>query len=273
MKYALFLCTFLLSGLICTGLLIFSPTASAHETGIFQINENAAEYLFIAGFRDESLFIGEPTIFTFLARFSPKKISRDLKNTKSSDIQVINTFHERIEVEISAGGEKKVFPIAGLIPQAGLTSYDVFFIPTSAGPYSFRIFGTAENTPIDITFRCISSTHENIMAANPDLESHELLSKQGEPTVARKFKSGGFPCPVDRKTVEVPPSDAPSLAELQEKIDSLNARAADLSKSGSAIKKLNRALYFGYGGVGVFILILIAVKLIKKYRRPRDSFY
>jgi hypothetical protein len=73
--------------------------------------------------------------------------------------------------------------------------YEAVFYPTVATTYSFRLFGTVENVPVDLTFACNPLGHVSVEDKNP-----VKLSAQ----VTRKALIGSFGCPAARSDAEFP---------------------------------------------------------------------
>ena len=93
---------------------------------------------------------------------------------------------ETLQVEIVVGNNTKVLQLEPAFGEPG--AYEAPFYPTVATTYTYRLFGTINNTPVDLAFTC-TPTGEAGEAA-PD-NSTEQVSEG----VVRKGIEGGYGCP------------------------------------------------------------------------------
>jgi hypothetical protein len=75
--------------------------------------------------------------------------------------------------------------------------YDAVFYPTVATTYSYRVVGTVNGTPFDVTFSCSPAGH----VATEDKSVVKVT-----PDVTRKGLRGSFGCPRSRGEAEFPPA-------------------------------------------------------------------
>lgn len=137
------------------------------------------DYELVIGFHNEPAYAGEPN-------------GLDLFVTNTKTNQKVNGLEETLKVELSWGDKKVELPVEAQWSEDG--AYTAYVIPTETGAYTWRIFGSIENTPVDVS-----------MTAGPDTFS-EIASKSSisfpaeEPTTseviaqvnqARMFGIGG----------------------------------------------------------------------------------
>ncbi len=174
----------LFATLMCIPLL-----ASAHERHVIRIGDKT--YALVVGLANEPVFVDDKSGFDLRLRLADPA---DPLNFSSPRLKPVENVETSLQVEISAGGKKKVFELEPAFRDAGL--YHATFIPTAATTYGFRLFGRLNATPVDLTFTCIAGEHPR-PAEN---RSEVKLS----PGVTRLFKSGAFECPAARSTVAFP---------------------------------------------------------------------
>lgn len=132
-------------------------TASAHG------HTEVGDYEIVIGFHNEPAYQGEPN-------------GLDLFVTNKTTKQPVNGLEETLKAELLYGTSTVELPIRAQWDEEGAYTADV--IPTEAGAYTWRIFGTIENTSVDVK-----------MTGGPDTFS-EIMSKAAvsfpaaEPTAA-----------------------------------------------------------------------------------------
>jgi hypothetical protein len=100
-----------------------------------------------------------------------------------------------LKVEVKAGPASRNFDLQPAFRAPG--RYEAFFFPTVATTYTFRVFGTVNQVPVDLTFSCNPTGH---VAAAEDRSVVRLSA-----TVTRKGQLGSFGCPEARTEAEFPP--------------------------------------------------------------------
>ena len=104
-------------------------TALAHES------RDIDDITMVVGFLDEPVFVGQ-------------KSGLDLHVTH--DGEPAEGLEGTLEAEVTFGDETRVLEISPAFGEPG--AYRSVFIPTAAGPYTFRIFGEIDGEPIDESF-------------------------------------------------------------------------------------------------------------------------
>lgn len=98
-------------------------------------------------------------------------------------------------VELIAGDHRKVLPLKTVWSAPG--HYEALFVPTASMPLSYRVFGTIDSIPFDVTFNC-KEAHD-MTAANTDMTRTDI-----SPGVIRLEKRGAFGCPMPRADLGFP---------------------------------------------------------------------
>jgi hypothetical protein len=106
----------------------------------------------------------------------------------------VDNLDKTLKVEVKAGPHVRVFDLKPTYGAPG--RYEVVFYPTVATTYRFRLFGTLDKIPVDLTFACNPLGHVSVEDKNfVKLTEH----------ITRKAQIGSFGCPTARGDVEFPP--------------------------------------------------------------------
>ncbi len=132
--------------LLTTGLVAFlalfglGQVVSAHGT------TQVGDYTLVIGFHDEPVYVGMPNAL-------------DLFVTNSKTNTKVNGLENTLKAEIIFGSSKEELM---LVPQEDLDgAYTAYVLPTRAGDYTWHIFGTIENTPVDVSMTSSPTTFES----------------------------------------------------------------------------------------------------------------
>ena len=110
-------------------------------------------------------------------------------------------------------------------------AYEVAFYPTVPTTFTYRIFGTINNTPVDLTFSCTPIGEVGATANNSTVQI-----SQG---VVRKGIEGGFGCPAPISEAGFPEpymsnyEITTKLEQLQSEIPSINSSAGSTATTGA----------------------------------------
>ncbi len=106
------------------------------------------------GFHNEPAYVGEPN-------------SLDLFVTDSKTGKGVNGLESTLKAEIIFGSNKKSLTIS---PQDGVDGgYTGAVIPTALGDYTWHIYGTIENTPMDVSMTSSPDTFVSVTAKTDDM--------------------------------------------------------------------------------------------------------
>lgn len=191
---------------LCGGALLVPHGANAHETQRFIIN--GTEYQFTVGSLNEPIVVDDKTGVDFrVAQYT--ETAGD--GGHGASLPPVEGLEETLQVELQAGDATKTLALSPVYNSPG--AYTAPFYPTIATTYTYRVFGTLEGTPIDLSFSCNPAGH---MEAEEDTSSVEI-----DENVTRTFKSGDFGCPLPKADMGFPePSaDVVTLAANTEEED------------------------------------------------------
>jgi hypothetical protein len=103
--------------------------ASAHEV------RDVAGYQLVVGFIDEPVYVGQKSGLEFFV---------------TQNEQPVEGLEETLQAEVTKDGQTRELPVEARFGEAG--AYESVFFPTSAGAYTFHIFGTIDGQSIDESF-------------------------------------------------------------------------------------------------------------------------
>jgi hypothetical protein len=189
-------------------LLSGTSTASAHERRTV-----AGKYVFVVGFLNEPPLVEEPN-------------GIDLRVTNAQTNEPVEGLEKTLKAEIIVGDQKKTVDLRARFGQKGAYTADI--IPTKAGTWVFRFFGTVEGTPVDERFESGPGRFNDVQPKS-DLQFPVQLPTLGELAQRR----AGTP--------EAPGQQAVSPADVQRALD----RAETARRTG---------LILGVLGIGVGLL-------------------
>lgn len=210
--------------------------AQAHE------HRDVGEYSIVVGFLNEPALAGEPNGLDL-------RVSRHTETSSGGDEHAageeeghsdeeeagtpVEGLEESLQAEVIVGGGAQTLPLE-LEPRFGQPgAYVAHFVPTRAGDYSFRIFGTIEGMEVDERF---DSGPETFSPVN-DVADLQF------------------------------PDKVPGVAEVHSAVDRLDERVAALESSGSGSTRENVALGLGAAGLIAGLAGLGAAGLV--LMRPR----
>lgn len=168
--------------------------ASAHETQEFEIG--GEHYQFVVGSLNEPVVVDDKT-GVYVSVTMPEH-SGMAANDHHGTAGAVEGLEETLQVEISAGDAKKVLDLAPIHGEAG--AYRAPFYPTVATTYSYRFFGTINDTPVDLTFSCNPAGH-----GTAEEDTNEVEISDG---VTRVSKTGAFGCPSPKEDMGFPEASA-----------------------------------------------------------------
>ena len=155
---------------------------------------------------------------------------------KNGDTPITGITDKDLTVEVSLGSArwdtKPLVPTAD--PDTGLGipgEYEMHFIPTAPGSYTFRIKGTVAGQAIE----------ESVTASDKTFDEVEAASEVEFPTAV------------------------PANSDLATKLESVSRRAAaDRTAADAAQSAANRALYVGVAGVALAVIVGLAGLLSRR---------
>lgn len=154
--------------------------AGAHQRELYNIG--GTDYLMVIGSLAEPVIVDDKTGFDFRIMVADPS---DMTNASAKGVTPFTELEKTLKLELVSGDKKKVQDISPVHGTPG--SYKTTFFPTAAITLTYRVFGTINNTPVDLSFTCNPA---GAVAAPEDRT--EVPMSEG---VIRKFKAGQFGCP------------------------------------------------------------------------------
>ena len=149
-----------------------------------------------------------------------------------------------LKVELAAGAKKEIL---ALEPSDGVRGgYSAIFIPTVQTTYSYRIFGTIDSDPIDLTFTCVPGEVSETAEDNSQVKLSNAITRLG--------KVGSFGCPAARSTQGFP-EPALSSYELNQSMQSL-AATVQMANQGAGRARALSLVGFGSGLAGLVVAVV-----------------
>ncbi len=164
--------------------------ASAHETRMYDIN--GVEYEFVVGSLNEPVIVDDKTGVSV-------EIVRDGAFLVGAQ--------DMLQVEMIAGDKSKVVSLSPVYGYEG--QYKSNFIATVPTTLTYRVFGTLENTPVDLSFTCNPAGHPQ---SEEDTSRTEISDN-----VFQTLKRGSFGCPQPKEAYGFP-EETPSSFEIQQAV-------------------------------------------------------
>jgi hypothetical protein len=162
----------------------------AHQRQWLQVGQT--EYLVVIGSLGEPVYTGDKSGVDLTVLIADPANPMD---SRAAKVKPVEGLEKTLRVEIKAGPHARILDLSPRYRAPG--QYDAVFYPTVATTYSYRVFGTLNGTPIDVTFACSPAGH--VAASDPS-----VVKVSAE--VTRKGLVGSFGCPRARREAEFPPA-------------------------------------------------------------------
>lgn len=192
--------------LLLLALMFIPAVSSAHQTQMYEIN--GVEYQMVIGSLNEPVIVDDKTGFSL-------DIIRDG--------QFFVGAQDSLQVELLSGDKSKVLNLSPVHGAEG--AYKAPFIATVPTTLTYRVFGTLENTPVDLSFTCNPAGH-------PQAEENTTATPISE-GVVQTLQRGAFGCPQAKEAFGFP-EEAPSAYTVQTAVADLQDAAEDQEENGSS---------------------------------------
>ena len=190
-----------------------TPQAFAHERQLYTIG--GQDYLIVIGSLNEPVFVDDKSgVDLRVLRADPN----NPLNSSAEGAAPVEGLEETLQVELGAGNVTRVLQLEPAFGEPG--AYEAPFYPTVATTLTYRLFGTINNTPIDLTFSCTPTGEAGAAADNSTVQISE--------GVVRKGIEGGYGCPAPLSDAGFPEplvsnnEIVTSLEQLRSEIQSMN---------------------------------------------------
>lgn len=181
--------------------LVVPVVASAHAHGTYKIGN--ATYNIVIGSLSEPIVVDDKTGLDLTVTKGPLTMSADGDMDNAAAATPVAGLESTLKLEISAGGQTKTFDISPAYGAPG--KYTTLFYPTAATTYTYRLKGTINDTPVDLSFSCLP---EGTPKAADD--HTEKVITDG---VTQLSYGGGFGCPTEKAKHGFPEKSA-SLVDV-----------------------------------------------------------
>ena len=157
-----------------------TPQAFAHQRQLYTIG--GQDYLIVIGSLNEPIFVDDKTgVDLRVLRADPN----NPMNSSAEGAAPVEGLEETLQIELGAGNVTRVLQLEPAFGEPG--AYEAPFYPTVATTLTYRLFGTINNTPVDLTFTCAPTGEAGAAADNSTVQISE--------GVIRKGIEGGYGCP------------------------------------------------------------------------------
>ena len=218
--------------------------ASAHERDTFKIGSKY--YVLTVGSLNEPFVVDDISGVDLRVSqvMGPAAAGASKEKDKGTPVTGLE---QTLKVELAAGDKKETLSFDPSDEAPG--AYAANFIPTVQTTYSYRIFGTINNSPVDFTFTCATGEVSETAEDNSQLKVSE--------TITRLKKIGAFACPAPRKNMGFP---EPSLSSYE-----LNQNSQDLATAAlTAGKQVKTAQALSIVGIVSGLLALAFAGMVWK---------
>jgi hypothetical protein len=190
-----------------------TPQAFAHERQLYTIG--GQDYLIVIGSLNEPIFVDDKSgVDLRVLRADPN----NPMNSSAEGAAPVEGLEETLQVELGAGNVTRVLQLEPAFGEPG--AYEAPFYPTVATTLTYRLVGTINNTPVDLTFTCTPTGEAGAVADNSTVQISE--------GVVRKGIEGGYGCPAPLTDAGFPEplvsnnEIVTSLEQLRSEIQSMN---------------------------------------------------
>jgi len=204
---------------------VSTPQAFAHQRQLYTIGDQ--DYLIVIGSLNEPIFVDDKSgVDLRVLRADPN----NPMNSSAEGAAPVEGLEETVQVELAAGNNTRVLQLEPAFGEPG--AYEAPFYPTVATTITYRLFGTINNTPVDLTFTCTPTGEAGAAADNSTVQISE--------GVVRKGIEGGYGCPAPLTDAGFPEplvsnnEIVTSLDQLRSEIQSTNPSTGSAATTGTS---------------------------------------
>jgi hypothetical protein len=180
-----------ISASVALSVLVLAGAVEAHQRQLLQIG--TTEYLVVIGFLHEPVLTGDKSGVDLNVMVPDPANPTD---SRAQHVKPVEGLEKTLKVEVKAGPHARVFELKPAFRAPG--RYEAWFVPTVATTYTYRLVGSINGVPVDLTFACNPTGH---VAAAEDRTTVKVSE-----TVTRKALIGSYGCPEPRAEAEFPPT-------------------------------------------------------------------
>ena len=224
----------------------FAPWAAAHERDTFKIGDKY--YVLTVGSLNEPFLVDSISGVDLRVSQVPGP-GGDGGGSAAVKGTPVTGLERTLKVELAAGDKKETLTFEP--SDKGPGSYAATFIPTVQTTYSYRIFGTIDNNPVDFTFTCVAGEVSESAEDNSPVKVSD--------SITRLRKIGAFGCPDSKKAMGFP-EPSPSSYEMNQNLQNLAAGAEAAGKQAATAQTLSIAAIV----IGLLGLVAAGIALKRK---------
>lgn len=222
---------------------VFTVALPAHEHFLLEIG--GKDIQLVIGSLNEPIYVDDKSGVDLSIQLADPKNPMDFS---SPLVQPILDLEKTLKVAVGANKKSKILEISPVWNKPG--RYKAVYYPTSPGVYSYRVFGTINEVPIDLIFPCQQTAIET---------PADSTIIQLAPGIIQKYKEGAFGCPALKGELDFPEKTfsaletAQQIQQLKIKIDEPEIPLASLAYTQPQDKQS-----FGM----IFAILLATISLI-----------
>jgi hypothetical protein len=201
-----------------------TPSAFAHQRALYTIGDK--DYLIVIGSLNEPVYVDDKSgVDLRVLNADPN----NPMNSSAAGVTPVEGLDQTLQVEVSAGNKTKGMQLEPAFGEPG--AYETIFYFTVPTTVTYRLFGTINNTPVDLKFTCVPTGEAGAAADNSTAQI-----SQG---VVRKGLEGGFGCPSPLTDAGFPEPLTSNfdvttrLDQLQSEISPMNTSAGSLATNNT----------------------------------------
>jgi hypothetical protein len=197
---------FKITAILPMALMLALPfTALAHEHQIFEIN--GIKYEFGIGSANEPIVVDDKSGVELNIMKAGVVAGHEEHHDEHATEGAVVGLEKTLKVELIAGEDRKTLDLVPGWSAPGF--YNATFYPTEATALSYRVFGTIDEIPVDITFTC--TPRHDMEGVDADTTRTEI-----SPGVVRIEKRGSFGCPMEKADLGFPVQSS-TIEDVREK--------------------------------------------------------
>lgn len=200
--------------------------ASAHEHQVFEIGGKI--YEFTIGSLNEPVTVDDKTGVEVRVKLMGEVEAGEHHDEGAAHEEAAGTpvtgLEQTLKVQLQAGGKTKTLDLAPAYNDPG--AYRAPFFPTVQTTYTYRLVGTVNNTPVDLSFACNPAGHPR---AADDVSRVSLSDG-----VTRTLKQGAFGCPAAKADMGFPEQSS-TMYETRSGLSALAVQSAAGAASAKTI--------------------------------------
>lgn len=171
---------------------VLPAAAFAHQEEVYRIGDK--DYMMVIGSINEPVIVDDKSGVELRVALVPRDGHEEAEHSHSGGDNAVTGLESTLKVELIAGDAKRTLNFSPIFGEAG--AYKAVFIPTVQTTLTYRVFGTINNIPVDLSFTCNPAGH-------PRAPEDTTETPMGA-NVTRLSKTGAFGCPEAKEDMGFP---------------------------------------------------------------------